>query len=448
MFAKFSITSILNKYLTKEISPLDVAQECILKYKKYNNFYKPLVTFNEESIIKQASKSSNLIAKSNLIRPLEAIPIGIKDIFNTIDFPTQMGSEIWKNFMPGNDARCVDSLKRSGGIIGGKTVTAEFAVHSLNETLNPYDTKLTPGTSSSGSAVSVLLGIFPVTIGTQTAGSIIRPASFCGVYGFKPSFGIIPRTGMLKTTDSLDTIGFFVSHQKNMRIVLDAIRVHGINYPYSFNAFTNKKRQEKRKLDRWKVGFVKTHTWKFADHEIKSNLEKFISEISNNGAIDLKETDLPPEISESHRLHEIIYNKSLSYYFKEEYKQKEFVSIEMNKLIENGNLINPKDYQEALVFQAKLQETMDIFMQDFDVLISLSTTTTAPPRGEKERPDPSLIWTFLHLPSINIPKFYSSKKLPFGIQFISRKYNDYLLLNFVDFMVDQDLIPKISNIMP
>ena len=103
MFAKFSITSILNKYLTKEISPLDVAQECILKYKKYNNFYKPLVTFNEESIIKQASKSSNLIAKSNLIRPLEAIPIGIKDIFNTIDFPTQMGSEIWKNFMPGND---------------------------------------------------------------------------------------------------------------------------------------------------------------------------------------------------------------------------------------------------------------------------------------------------------------------------------------------------------
>jgi Asp-tRNA(Asn)/Glu-tRNA(Gln) amidotransferase A subunit family amidase len=174
-----------------------------------------------------------------------------------------MGSAIWKDFMPGNDSRCVDSLKKSGAIIGGKTVTAEFAVHSLNETLNPHDIKLTPGTSSSGSAVAVLLGIFPVAIGTQTAGSIIRPASFCGVYGFKPSFGIIPRTGMLKTTDSLDTIGFFVSHQKNMRIVLDAIRVHGSNYPYSFEPFSDKKRQEKGKSERWRVGFVKTHTWEF-----------------------------------------------------------------------------------------------------------------------------------------------------------------------------------------
>ena len=123
---------------------------------------------------------------------------------------------------------------KNSGIFLGKTVTAEFAVHSLNETLNPHDITKTPGTSSSGSAVSVQIGNVPFALGSQTAGSIIRPASFCGVWGFKPSFGLIPRTGVLKTTDTLDTIGILSSHGSNFREVLDIIRVRGPNYPFVY----------------------------------------------------------------------------------------------------------------------------------------------------------------------------------------------------------------------
>ena len=175
-----------------------------------------------------------------------------------------MGSELWCDFKPGNDARVVYYLKNSGGIIAGKTVTAEFAVHELNETLNPHNVELTPGTSSSGSAVAVALGMVPVAIGSQTAGSIIRPASFCGVYGFKPSFGLIPRTGSLKTTDTLDSIGFFVSHPSDILLVLETIRVHGPNYPLSYRAFKDLSRQNKPRNRPWKVALAKTHTWSHA----------------------------------------------------------------------------------------------------------------------------------------------------------------------------------------
>ena len=130
-----------------------------------------------------------------------------------------MGSSIWSKHYAGNNARVIDNLICSGAHIIGKTVTAEFAVHSLNETLNPHDITKTPGTSSSGSAVAVQIGNVPFALGSQTAGSIIRPASFCGVWGFKPSFGLIPRTGVLKTTDTLDTVGILSSHGSNLRNV-------------------------------------------------------------------------------------------------------------------------------------------------------------------------------------------------------------------------------------
>ena len=123
-----------------------------------------------------------------------------------------MGSTLWQNFTPGNNARVIDKLIHNGSVVIGKTVTAEFAVHELNKTKNPFDKNRTPGTSSSGSAVAVATGMVPFALGTQTAASIIRPASFCGVWGFKPSFGLVPRTGILKTTDSLDTVGFLTTN--------------------------------------------------------------------------------------------------------------------------------------------------------------------------------------------------------------------------------------------
>jgi Asp-tRNA(Asn)/Glu-tRNA(Gln) amidotransferase A subunit family amidase len=156
--------------------------------------------------------------------PLFGLPIGVKDVFNTARFPTAMGSPIWNGFTPGNDARVVSDLELADAVIMGKTVTAEFAVHYPGKTVNPYDYERSPGTSSSGSAAAVACQMVPLALGTQTAGSTIRPASFTGIYGYKPTFGLIPRTGILKTLDTLDHVTFFARCSADLRLVMDATR--------------------------------------------------------------------------------------------------------------------------------------------------------------------------------------------------------------------------------
>ena len=173
-----------------------------------------------------------------------------------------MGSIIWKDFRPGNNARIIDSLNFEGGILIGKTVTSEFAIHASNKTLNPFNKSRKVGTSSSGSAVAVTLGVVPFALGTQTAGSIIRPSSFCGIFGMKPTYGLLPRTGILKTTDTLDNPGFMTANLYSLKNILDIVRVKGKNYPFVFNHIVT----AKEKLNTpFKFGFVKTYCWAYAE---------------------------------------------------------------------------------------------------------------------------------------------------------------------------------------
>lgn len=445
MFREMSIAAIKAKYLTKELDPVDVVKECILRYEKLDDTYKAWVCFDKKKLLAEAEKTRTKIEECQTTRPLEGIPIGVKDIFNTADFPTQMGSPLWTGFTPGNDARVVYYLKNAGGIIAGKTVTAEFAVHTLNETQNPHDIKLTPGTSSSGSAVAVALGMVPVAIGTQTAGSIVRPASFCGVYGCKPSFGLIPRTGTLKTTDSLDTIGFFVARPEDMRTVFDVMRVHGPNFPISNRALNDATRQNKPANRPWKVAVVKTHTWTHAPEYAREALFAFAAKASETSVIKVDEVELPADMEQCHAVHETIYNKTLSYYFSEENKKHELVSPIMSQLIQFGLNISVNSYHEALKKQEDLIHQMDRFFEGYDVIISLSTAGEAPPRHEMERPDPALMWTLTHLPVVSAPVFTSPTHKPFGIQFAARKYNDLLLFNFIDHLRSVGLVSETCN---
>lgn len=445
MFREMSIADIQAKYLSKELTPVDLAKECVSRYEKLDPAYKAWVCFDKEKILAHAESARIRIEEHQSPRALEGIPIGVKDIFNTAEFPTQMGSPLWHGFTPGNDARAVYYLKNAGGIIAGKTVTAEFAVHTLNDTDNPHDRALTPGTSSSGSAVAVALGMVPVATGTQTAGSIVRPASFCGVYGCKPSFGLIPRTGTLKTTDSLDTIGFFVARPEDMRTVFDVMRVHGPNFPISNRALNDAARQTKATGKPWKVAIVKTHTWEHAPGYAKLALHAFAAKTAEMSDIEMHEVDLPVEMEQSHVVHATIYDKTLSYYFSEEYQKSELVSPVMNQLIRSGMGISVESYHAALNRQDELIHLMDRFLQDYDVMISLSTAGEAPLRNEIERPDPALMWTLTHLPVVSAPICISPTRKPFGIQFVARKYNDLLLYSFIDHLRLAGLIPETCN---
>jgi Asp-tRNA(Asn)/Glu-tRNA(Gln) amidotransferase A subunit family amidase len=351
-----------------------------------------------------------------------------------------MGSPLWQGFQAGNNARMVDSLLQAGALPVGKTITAEFAVHALNETCNPHDPARTPGTSSSGSAAAVACGMVPFALGTQTAGSIIRPASFCGVWGMKPSFGLLPRTGILKTTDSLDTPGFLAAHGRSLRPLLDATRVKGPNYPPVHRHVDCTMTTQNSPPPTWRVGFVRTPVWSGAETYARDALSTFLATLTRNPEIEVVDIDWPASLHDAHQIHEIIYTKSLAYYFEREARFENHISPIMQSMIAKGTAISNEAFRSALQRQEVLAQEIDRLLAQCDVAISLGTSSSAPPRDSEELPDPSLIWTLAHIPTVAVPLFRCPQGLPFGLQFVARRWQDYRLLNAVERMIELGLL--------
>ena len=364
-------------------------------------------------------------------KKLSYMPFGIKDVFNTKVLPTSMGSQIWKGFNAGNNARAIDNLVFNGGIIFSKTTTAEFAVHFISpgKTKNPYNINHITGTSSSGSAVAVACGALPVALGTQTAGSIIRPASFCGVYGFKPSFGAIDRTGVLKTNDTFDTIGLLSADIYGIKKTFYNIFQKGKDYPYSINFFENFEKYNKR-LTNLKIGVLDNSLKVFKNfaNDIMTDFELVIKHIEEKHEIqEIKNVEF---LNEIHPIHEEMYAKSLSYYFQNEIKQNESISDIMLEMIKKGENITAETYIKISKLQPVITNKMNELFKQVDFIIVPSTASSAPKVGNNEIDDTCLIWTFLGFPSITIPLFTDNNNLPFGLQIISKKYDDFALLEF------------------
>jgi Asp-tRNA(Asn)/Glu-tRNA(Gln) amidotransferase A subunit family amidase len=440
---KLSASESIKLIKSNQISILELISSINDRVKEFNPKTNAWVSVNSQQSEKTAIELDKKINSGMDISPLFGIPIGIKDVFNTENFPTEMGSPLWKNFTSGNDSRVVYNLRMANAIILGKTETAEFAVHALGKTKNPFDENLSPGTSSSGSAVAVATEMVPISIGTQTGGSIIRPASYCGVYGFKPSFGLIPRTGMLKTTDSLDQIGYFTRTVKDLELIFDIIRVKGRDYPLT-HILDNAEKQNVSNR-KWKICLVKSPVWDCAESYAQKNLESFVHNLSNYDIFDISEFELPSQFDDAHLIHKIIYSKSLSYYFKEELTKKSLISKIFYEFATDAKEISLEKFDEAIQIQNKLRKILNDIFSNFDIIFSLSTASHAPLRTESEKDDPSLIWTLCGNPSVNIPVFNSPKGLPIGIQVIAKRFNDKLLLNFLNLLREKNLIPDIHH---
>lgn len=445
IFLDQSIPTLLKSIQLGTLSFKDMAKEVADKINEKEIDTLAWANFDLDKLRIESEQVYSKYKSRGYLLPLEGIPFGVKDIFNTKAFPTQMGSPLWKDFTPGNNARVVDSLLFAGGVVAGKTVTAEFAVHALNKTLNPHDATKTPGTSSSGSAAAVATGMVPFALATQTAGSIIRPASFCGVWGMKPSFGMIPRTGVLKTTDSLDTVGFVAAHAESLRSILDVVRVKGPDYPYVYKNVDNQEGLPKVLSRPWRVGFVKTHIWDKAEDYVRQSVEDLAIRINSQIGFEVEEIEWPEDLWGSHDIHSTIYNKSLSYYFQNEGKIESHVTPIMREMIEAGELITLAELKLALVNQDIYCEKIDKLFMPYDFILSLGTSSSAPLRAVEELQDPSLIWTMGHLPAIAAPTFRCPQGLPFGVQFVSRRWNDYLLLQGVEELIKVGVLPAGSQ---
>ena len=419
-----SATSILKKIKKKDIDIEYLVDIFVKQILKFNKNYLAFKFFDKELIYKQIEE----LKKKNINNcTMFSLPIGVKDIFNTISMPTTHGSEIYKNFNAGNDARVVFDLKENGALIFGKTYSSEFAVHHPTPTKNPWGDNLSPGTSSAGSAVAVATRMVPISLGSQTAGSIMRPASYCGVIGYKPTFGLIARTGVLKTADTLDTIGFFANYIEDLELILSTVRQKGINYPIINSKIDKKKIVYKNKF---KIAVIEGPKTKNADKNILYNFEDFIKQ-KNNSRFIFKKIKLSNIFETAHYFHNIIYSKSLSYYLKKEFSSNpNKFSKSLNEIIIFGKKITLKDYFSALDYQKKLIKIVDNIFRDYDFIIDLSTFSSAPLYNRNGIEDHNLIWTMSHIPSISLPILNCAKNFPVGIQVSSRRYNDYQLLDF------------------
>jgi Asp-tRNA(Asn)/Glu-tRNA(Gln) amidotransferase A subunit family amidase len=326
----------------------------------------------------------------------------------------------------------VDEIADRGGIIFSKTTTAEFAVHYIQagKTVNPHNARHITGTSSAGSAVAVACGALPVCLGTQTAGSIVRPASFCGVFGFKPSFGAFDRTGTLKTTDTLDTIGLLGSDVYGLHKTFLSAFQKDPQYPIAKNYFERLGRF--RSKNDLKIGVIAEQFSGYAayDSYVKADFDRATGLLAAPG-VEVSAVQGIGFINEIHALHQKIYCKSLSYYFQQEFSRETQMSQIMKEMIRLGGMISTKDYVDALRWQPEYRARFDALTAAYDFLITPSTASVAPAIGEQERDDTCLIWTFFGYPVLSIPAFWSSELgLPFGLQIVAPKFCDLALLEF------------------
>jgi Asp-tRNA(Asn)/Glu-tRNA(Gln) amidotransferase A subunit family amidase len=354
--------------------------------------------------------------------PLQGLPVGIKDIIDTVDFPTQYGSPIHRGFRPRNDAAIVSLLQKVGAVILGKTVTTEFAYLEPAATLNPHLqlADRTPGGSSSGSAAAVASGLVPFAVGTQTGGSIIRPASYCGVVGFKPSFGLLPMVGINVFSWSLDTLGFFAADARLMK--------HCVSPLHSQFASTVKP------TGPLKLGILQSYPWGEADAAAIAGLSQFTAAAKTSGHACF-EVRLPGSAAAAYEAHAIVQNYEVSQAMAWAYdQQRQHLSPILKQLLDEAQLINFEQYQLA---QRQIQEAMIDVAKIFERadLIVLPSAPGAPPnRSSTGLSSFNRLWTALGYPCVSLPVWVNESKqglrVPMGIQLIAKPSHDADLLRW------------------
>lgn len=348
--------------------------------------------------------------------PLHGVPVGVKDIVDTADQPTELGSPIHAGRRPPADAGSVARLRAAGAVILGKTVTTEFALFSPGPTTNPHDPARTPGGSSSGSVAAVADGMVPVALGTQTAGSVVRPASFCGVFGLKPTFGAFPLDGVKQVSPSLDTLGHFARTAEDLAVAAGVLagRVG------SFAPETP---------DRpWRVGFVRTHEWAHADPSTRDRIERAVDLLA--GEAELDEVDLPPHWSGLVAAQTVIMEAEAAVALAPERRDHaDRLSANLLEMLDRGAHHDPEAVRHARALADRCRAELRDVVADRDVLLAPSVLGEAPV-GLDHTGDPLLcrMWTLLGTPTVAVPGLRGPAGLPLGVQVVAPHGRDALAI--------------------
>ena len=349
--------------------------------------------------------------------PLHGLPIGIKDVLDTADMPTEMGSPIYSGHRPAQDAAAVAMLRAAGAVILGKTVTCEFAGMHPGATANPHDPARTPGGSSSGSAAAVADFHVHGALGTQTGGSVLRPASFCGIVGYKPTYNIINRAGLMFAAENLDTIGFMGRSVDDVDIVAAAI----LNRPPAAAS------GEGTGL---RVGLCRTQLWETAQPETVEAIEDSAERLAAAGA-QIIPIDMPSTFealaSMRNRINDFERSRVLAYHWA---NNRGKISAGLAKQLETGTAMSYGDYNEAITLAAESRLQLDSVFDEVDVLLTPAVAGEAPV-GLDQTGDPRFqgYWTILHVPTLTLPTHKGPNGLPVGIQLVGPRWQDEKLLS-------------------
>ncbi|MBV9784109.1 MAG: amidase [Acidisphaera sp.] len=354
---------------------------------------------------------------------LQGLPVGVKDVLDTADMPSEYGSPIWRGHRPRADAAAVAWARAAGAVVIGKTVTTEFATRQPGPTGNPHDLARTPGGSSSGSAAGVADGFFPLAFGTQTAGSVIRPAAFCGVVGYKPSFGMISRAGMKLMSDSLDTVGVLARSVADCALLAGAVSGCDLGNP------------EHRPDRTPRIGLCRSPSWPEATPDTQALFARVADALARAGA-QIVERELPEayaELKEAHPL--VMHGESARALGWEMATARERLSEGLRTRMEWGLAQPGEAVARAREVFVRLQARLPAVMEGVDALLTPAAPGEAP-RGLEWTGDPAFnyIWTALHLPCVTVPAGEGPQGMPLGIQLVGRQGEDRALLAWSEWL--------------
>jgi amidase len=406
---ELSAIEIAKKIAAGEATCEAVLRDCVARIAARDGVVKAWVNFDSELAIDQA----RALDRGPRRGPLHGVPIGLKDTIDTFDMPTEMGSPIYRGNRPRADAACVALLRRAGAVILGKTATCEFAGSAPAETTNPYNAGHTPGGSSSGSAAAVADFMLPAALGTQTGGSVLRPSSFCGIFGYKPTYNTFNKAGVWPAADSIDTIGWLARSIEDIELLTAVLRMQTPEPPCKSDAAP-------------RIGLWRTDLWETAQDESKAAVEAAASKLGNAGA-SVREIELPEAFTGLH----VIARSTISFYeragcmaFAWDH-HREQLSPQMRRYIENGQKISHGEYVTGCRRVDQCRALLPAVFENFDVLLVPCVPGEAP-KGLASTGDPSMqaIWTALHAPSMTLPTHRGPNNLPVGIQLVAQRFDD------------------------
>lgn len=418
------------------VSSEEFVRACLARIAEVDQTIEAWAFLDGEYAVEQARTLDRRRKNGKDLGPLHGVPVGIKDVFDTADMPTENGTSLHAGRRPNEDATTVSLLRQAGAIILGKTVCTELGLVAPGKTRNPHDPARTPGGSSSGSAAAVAAHMVPLATGSQNNGSVIRPASYCGVYGYKPTAGRISRHGVLRQSPSLDQIGVFGRTVEDVALLAQELMafdprdaaMHPVARPNLLKTALQDLAAEPR------LAFIKTPVWEEAAGATREGLATLLARLGDRVA----EASLPSVFEEAHALHRSVMEPELAHNYAAEYSVgRDRLSPTLRQIIERGQSASAVTYLAALERVPHLARALDELLAGYDAVLTPATPGEAP-IGLHSTGSPVFctLWTLCGVPAISVPIVTGADNMPLGVQLVAPRGDDARLLRVARWLGD------------